>query len=116
MARLQLPVYNAPFSGSVDQTINPWTWVFSPTASQFGLINLSIDMGPSTNPDVEKDIISGVASYGKQLGRVEDALRLVIQTLEDMLPDRKISDEKAIIAFKALMYEIDNIKAQHKPT
>lgn len=118
MARLQLPVYNsgysAPFSGDVQQTINPWTWIFSPVGNQFGLINLSIDLGPSTNPEVEKDIISGVASYGKQLGRVEDALRLVIETLEGMVSDRKLSDDEAVIAFKALMYEIDNVKAQHK--
>ncbi len=81
---------------------------------QVGLFNFSIDLGPSTNPAVEKDILSGVASYGKQLGRVEDALRLVIDTLEGMVPDRKLSDDKAVIAFKALMYEIDNVKAQHK--
>ncbi|WP_159950113.1 hypothetical protein [Rhizobium sp. 18065] len=110
MGRLQLPL-----SGDVTQTINPWTWVFSPSqGGQVGLFNFSIDLGPSTNPAVEKDILSGVASYGKQLGRVEDALRLVIDTLEGLVPDRNLSNDKAVIAFKALMYEIDNVKAQHK--
>lgn len=114
MARLQLPVLNAPFSGDVSQAINPWTWIFSPgAASQVGLFNFNIDLGPSTNPEVEKDILSGVASYGKQLGRVEDALRLVIETLDPMVGDRKLSDDRAIIAFKALMYEIDNVKEHH---
>jgi len=114
MARPQLPVFNTPFSGDVSQAINPWTWIFSPGAgSQTGLFNLSIDLGPSTNPEVEKDILSGVASYGKQLGRVEDALRLVIETLEPMVGDRRLGDDKAIIAFKALMYEIDNVKQHH---
>lgn len=114
MARLQLPVFNAPFSGDVSQAINPWTWIFSPGAgSQVGLFNLSIDLGPSTDPAVEKDILSGVASYGKQLGRIEDALRLVIEMLEPMVGDHRLSDDKAIIAFKALMFEIDNVKKHH---
>ncbi|MCO6180035.1 hypothetical protein [Ciceribacter sp. RN22] len=109
MARLQLPL-----SGNVSQTINPWTWVFSPgEGGQVGLFNFSIDLGPSTNPEVEKDILSDVASYGKQLGRIEDALRLVIETLEPLVADRKLGDQEAIIAFKALMYEVDNVKEHH---
>ena len=35
-------------------------------------------------------------------------------TLEGLAPERKLSNDKAVIAFKALMYEIDNVKAQHK--
>lgn len=44
---------------------------------------------------------------------MEDALRLVIETLEPMVGDRRLGDDKAIIAFKALMYEIDNVKQHH---
>ncbi|MBB4006784.1 hypothetical protein [Allorhizobium taibaishanense] len=110
MGRLQLPL-----SGNVSQAINPWTWVYSPTqVGQASLFNFNIDLGPSTNPEVEKDILSGVASYGKQLGRIEDALRLVIDVLEPLVKDQKIADSEAIIAFRALMYEIDTVKKQHK--
>lgn len=104
-----------PLSGDVSQVLNPWTWTLSPSqGGQVGLFNLSVNVGQSTNPAVEQDVLS-VASYGKQLGRIEDALRLVIDLVEDMASERAIADDKAVIAFRAMMYEIDTIKAQHGP-
>jgi hypothetical protein len=50
------------------QTINPWTAFFSPIGSQFGLIN--INLGQSSELNVEADVLSDVASYGKQLGKI----------------------------------------------
>ncbi|MUZ63865.1 hypothetical protein GOZ98_14055 [Agrobacterium vitis] len=110
MGRVQLPL-----SGNVTQAINPWTWVYSPTqVGQASLVTFNIDVGPSTNPEAEKDILMNVASYGKQLGRIEDALRVVIKQLEPLVLDEKLADNEAIIAFRALMYEIDTIKKQHR--
>jgi hypothetical protein len=35
------PDIRGPFSGNVDQTINPWTWFFR-GVTQFGLININL--------------------------------------------------------------------------
>ena len=40
-------------------------------SSQFGLINITV--GQSSDPSVEADVLTDVAGYGKQLGRIEDA-------------------------------------------
>ena len=71
-----MPVFRLPMSGNVTQTINPWTWFFNPVGSQVGLVN--IELGQSSNPAVEEEILSDVASYGKQLGRIEDALLVLL--------------------------------------
>lgn len=71
-----MPVFRLPLSGNVTQTINPWTWFFNPVGSQVGLVN--IELGQSSNPAVEEEILSDVASYGKQLGRIEDALLVLL--------------------------------------
>ncbi len=63
-----MPTFKLPLSGDVTQTINPWTWMFNPVGSQFGLVNISL--GKSSNPDVEQEVLEDVASYGKQLGRL----------------------------------------------
>jgi hypothetical protein len=69
-----------PLSGDVSQTINPWTWVYNTQANQVGLFNLNIDLGHSSDPDVEYKVLS-VASYGKQLGRIGDVLEMLIAHL-----------------------------------
>ncbi len=54
------------------QSINPWTAVFSPIGSQLGVIN--INRGRSSDPDVEQEVLSDVGTYGKQIGRISDAV------------------------------------------
>jgi len=46
-----MPDVRLPFSGNVTQSINPWSWSFSPTGSQFGLIN--VNLGQSSDPGAE---------------------------------------------------------------
>jgi hypothetical protein len=67
-----MPVFRLPLSGNVTQTINPWNWFINSAGAYFGLVN--IELGQSSNPPVEEEVLSDVASYGKQLGRIEDAL------------------------------------------
>lgn len=55
-----MPVFKLPLSGDAVQTINPWTAFLSPIGSQFGLIN--INLGQSSEPNVEVDVLSDVAS------------------------------------------------------
>jgi hypothetical protein len=56
------------------QAINPWT--FYQQGAQFGLIN--IDLGQTPHPEVEQAILDDVGSYGRQLGRIGDALEVLL--------------------------------------
>ncbi len=106
-----MPVFRLPLSGNVTQSINPWTWTFNPMGSQFGLVN--IELGQSSEPAVEEEILTDVASYGKQLGRIEDALLVL---LEHFRPGRKLTDteQTAIDEFKAITKAVAAV-AHRKP-
>ncbi len=65
-----MPQFRLPLSGNVTQTINPWSWAFNPT--------VNVNMGMSSDPDAEQRILDDVGSYGKQLGRIGDALRVLL--------------------------------------
>jgi hypothetical protein len=59
------------------QAINPWTFTNS---GQWGLINISF--GATPRPDIEQEVLQEVGSYGKQLGRLGDALEVLIRRLD----------------------------------
>ena len=105
-----MPNFRLPLSGNVMQTINPWTAFFNPVGSQLGLIN--INLGNSSNPAVEEQVISDVASYGKQLGRIEDVL---IVLLTHFRPKRALTkaENKAIHDLKRMIEDIADVKARH---
>jgi hypothetical protein len=105
-----MPVFRLPLSGNVTQSINPWNWIFNPSGGQFGLVNIAL--GQSSNPAVEEEVLSDVASYGKQLGRIEDALSVL---LAHFRPERALSadEEKALAALKEMTDEIAAVKAKH---
>lgn len=56
-------------SGDVTQ---PWSWWY-----QYGPV--TIFQQQSSDPAKEADIIHGVASYGKQLGRIVEALSVIVE-------------------------------------
>jgi hypothetical protein len=90
--------FNLPLSGGVTQTF-PWTMYFT------------INLGQSSDPAIEKDALS-VASYGKQLGRIGDALIVLLKHVElvgTLSPD----EEAAIRDLKSMLNEIANKKATH---
>jgi hypothetical protein len=105
-----MPYINLPLSGSVSQTINPWTAYLSAVGSQFGLIN--VNLGTSSDPKVEQQAIADVASYGKQLGRVEELLVVLLKYAAlpaDLPPD----EARAVDDFKCLVRAIADIKQRH---
>src|SRR3954465_13249142 len=102
-----MPVFKLPLSGDVVQSINPITSFFSPSGGQFGLVNITV--GQSSAPEVEKDLLSHVRSYGKQLGQIGDALLIVIEHLE-ALGGSALGEDKAIAAFKELMHSGATVK------
>jgi hypothetical protein len=105
-----MPTFKLPLSGDVAQTINPWTAVFSPYGGQFGLVN--INLGRSSAPQVEEDVLSDVGSYGKQLGRIGDALLVL---LDHFHPDRELAEDeaRAIEELRRMLGEIAEVKKRH---
>jgi hypothetical protein len=106
-----MPVFRLPLSGNVTQSINPWTWMFNPVGSQVGLVN--IELGQSSNPAVEEEVLSDVASYGKQLGRIEDALLVLLAHFH---PERELTvdEQKALSDLKAIATDVAAVKTKHR--
>ena len=106
-----MPDFKLPLSGNVTQTINPWTVFFNPIGSQIGLVN--VNLGNSSNPAVEEQVISDVASYGKQLGRIEDALLVLLAHFH---PARQLTaaEEKALSDLKAIATDVAAVKTKHR--
>jgi len=106
-----MPTFKLPLSGDVVQAISPWTAFMSPIGSQMGLFNVRI--GESSEPAVEGDVLSDVASYGKQLGRIGDALIVLLAHFHPMTPLTK-EETAAIDDLKQMLRQIADVKDKHK--
>lgn len=98
--------FKLPLSGNVTQWINPMIWFMSGN-------ELNVYVGDSSAPEVEKDALDRVGSYGKQLGQVCDALIAVLK----LLPNRDSlspAEKAAIDKFEAMANEIATVKERHK--
>jgi hypothetical protein len=108
-----MPTFKLPLSGDVFQAISPWTAFMSPIGSQVGLFNVRI--GQSSEPAVEGDVLSDVASYGKQLGRIGDALIVLLAHFRPAAP--LTAEETAAIDdlnLKDMLRQIADVKEKHK--
>ena len=105
-----MSTFRMPLSGNVTQSILPWSWAFNPVGSQIGLIN--IDLGESSAPAVEEAVLKTVASYGKQLGRIEEALSVLLDTYT---PSRALTpdEDKAIAALRSMVAKVEAEKKRH---
>jgi hypothetical protein len=101
-----MPTFKLPLSGDVVQSINPFTSFM--TGGQFGLVN--INMGQSSAPDVEADVLSDVASYGKQIGRISDALLILLAHFHA----KDAHEEKVIADLNEMLEQIARVKERHK--
>jgi hypothetical protein len=115
------PLYQGPFGGDVSQWIRtlwfPWSDFLNSTTGekQVGLINVMVDEMESGNAERERKIVTGVASYGKQLDRISDALNAMIGL---MLSQRSVSelsqdDRKAFDEFSEMFKQIAEAKGEH---
>src|SRR5437016_13507674 len=106
-----MPVFRLPLSGNVTQSINPWNGLLNPVGRQVGLVN--IELGQSSNPAVEEEVLSDVASYGKQLGRIEDALLVL---LAHFRPERDLTaaEQRALSDLKAIATDVAAVKTKHR--
>jgi len=105
-----VPDFKMPLSGDVTQAINPWTLMFNPVGSQFGLFN--INLGTSSDPAVESQVLSDVASYGRQLGRIGDAL-LVLLAHFDPKVELTETEAAAIRDVRSMLNSIADVKQRH---
>lgn len=105
-----MPDFRLPLGGDVVQSIAPWTGFFSNLGSNFSV--LSLNLGRSSNPAIEQEILSEVASYGKQLGRIGDALAVLVAHFK---PDRELTadEAKALRDLKRMLDDIAEIKGKH---
>ena len=106
-----MPTFKLPLSGDVFQAISPWTAFMSPIGSQVGLFNVTI--GQSSEPAVEADVLSDVASYGKQLGRIGDALIVLLAHFHPKAP-LTTEETAAIDDLKDMLRQIADVKDKHK--
>jgi hypothetical protein len=106
-----MPSFRLPLSGNVTQSINPWTMLFNPVGSQVGLVN--IDLGQSSRPEVEQEVLTDVASYGKQIGRIEDAL---IVLLDHFNPSRPLTadEQRTIDDLRSLVADVQQVKQRYR--
>jgi hypothetical protein len=88
------------------QAINPWT--FNLSNDQIGLFN--INLGQSSNPEVERNVLADIGSYGKQLGHVSEALEVLINHLDETKLSQHERDTLAI--FKGDVAKVRAIKAR----
>ena len=89
------------------QTINPITAYQQ--GAQFGLIN--IDLGGAGNSDLERKILKTVGSYGRQLGRIGDALEVILKHVK--LGDLKPEEQDALDILKGQLAAVRQVKAGH---
>ncbi|WP_193173285.1 hypothetical protein [Nisaea nitritireducens] len=101
---------NLPLSGNVTQAINPWRWVFDWAGSNFSLIN--VNLGRSSDPDLEQEILTEVGSYGRQLGRMGEAMQVLVDKLDRSTLDK--AERHAIEAFEVQLREIDRLKKRRR--
>lgn len=94
-----------PLSGDVTQAINPFTWWIN-GGQQAGFIN--INASRTDDPALERRIVRDVASYGRQLGRIIEALDVLVarQPTEALTA----AEQDALRAFTRLAGEIAAIK------
>jgi len=86
------------------QTINPWSWTF-------GNVSLfTVNLGKSAAPGVEARVLDEVGSYGRQLGRIGEALSVII----DWAEAQGMPEHKAINELKLQLEHVDVIRREEE--
>ena len=90
------------------QAINPWS--FYNQGAQLGFVN--INLGQTAHPEIEQKLLDEVGSYGKQLGRIGDALEVLIDHVQ--LSDLDAADKDALTILKGQLAAIRKVKQSAK--
>ncbi len=104
-----------PLSGDVTQVWATWARV----VGQWGLININVGGSGTADPVTERRIVDEVASYGRQLGRISEALIEATVTEEaadgQRLDRAKLKrDEQiaALLEFREMLRQIEAVKTK----
>ena len=90
------------------QAINPWT--FMNQGAQLGFVN--INLGQTPHPEIEQKLLDEVGSYGRQLGRIGDALEVLIDHVDRKRLSKAETDALAIL--KGQLAEVRKVKARER--
>ncbi|PJE29742.1 hypothetical protein SAMN06297129_2860 [Pseudooceanicola antarcticus] len=101
------PHYTAPLGGAVTQAFDIWSHWFE-NVGQMGLIN--VNLGRTAKPELEKRILQEVGSYGRQIGRISEALEVLIDQAD--LDRTKLSDAQiaALHDFREMVQAVERCK------
>ena len=91
------------------QAINPWS--FYQQGAQFGLVNVSL--GQTPHPEIEQDVLDEVGSYGRQLGRIGDALEVILDHVQ--LGALNGTERDAIAILRGQLAQVRAIKQRDRP-
>jgi hypothetical protein len=94
-----------PWSGPVNQAIQA---TLARNLGQLGVINISTSA--AKDPELERRIVEQVASYGRQLGWLLDAVDVLVRAHRGE-PSRD-SDQEALEQLERLHRDVDEIKAE----
>jgi hypothetical protein len=103
MANVYMPLQLAPTS--LTQPILP-NWSFN---------LFSVNLGTSSNANVEQQVLEQVGSYGRQIGRLSEALEVVIEQLR-ILDSKDLSQDQrdALQVFLGDVAAVRKIKSSYK--
>jgi hypothetical protein len=90
------------------QAINPWS--FYNQGAQLGFVN--INLGQTPHPEIEQKVLDEVGSYGRQLGRIGDALEVLIDHVQ--LSGLEAADKDALTILKGQLAAIRKVKQSAK--
>lgn len=100
MNTINLPLQLAP--NALQQSILPgWDFSF-----------FNINLGTSSHPEMEYQILEKVGSYGVQLGHLAEALEVVIKHTNTLEQELSQSDRDAIQIFLGDVAKVRSIKVQ----
>lgn len=91
-------------SGDVTQTINPWNW-----------IGLNINLGQSSNPETERAVLDEVGSYGRQIGRIGEALAVLVKKARKPSYQFGLEDNEALDELLHQVKAVAKIKERERP-
>ena len=102
-----MATFKLPLSGNVSQQISPWSWFTELTNGQFGFIN--VNLGRSSAPEVELEILESVGTYGRQLGKMCEAMQVLVRHIPS---DANLNTEekKALDNFSRMIADIEEVK------
>ena len=110
--------FHWPLSGDVTQA---WATMVR-TWGQWGLININVGGSGTADPVLERRIVDEVASYGRQLGRISEALEALIEATvtEDTADGQRLDRAKlkrdeqiaALLEFREMLRQIEVVKSK----